>query len=604
MFKSIRWKFVTIYFILVLIAMLIAGIFIIKEIDVLHVSEASKELSGVRDILMPDLESLPNLSESVYRDKINEFIEGYKRINFGIDEVVWVIDNRGFDIVATTGAGTSDKLENQADINMIIGALTEQSRQEKIRLDENNNRVVIQVYPIRYKKESTGVLENTGVLFIQRDLSTIDETVNKIREVIVKAILFSSLATILLGFIISKSISDPIKALTKKAVLMSKGDFDHYVEVKSNDEIGELSETFNFLTRRLKKSLREISLEKTKVEAIVNHMTDGVVAVDNRHHVIHMNPKAIELMHLGTRAYFEVDFDKIISPISYELSYEHITNNVEDWNGSELITIEESVIKFNYAPYMNDKGEKTGIVYVLQDFTESEKLDLMRRDFVANVSHELKTPLTSIKSYTETLLDGFVDDAETQKAFLKVIDSEAERMTRLVRDLLQLSNFDSDKTVFYKEYNDYVDLVRNSISKLLMTAKKKSTMIKFITTNENLIGRFDLYRMEQVFINIISNAVKYTPENGKIDIQVLEHEGKAIIRVLDDGIGIPSEDLNHIFDRFYRVDKARTRNMGGTGLGLAIAKEIVSGHDGTIEIASDFGKGTSVTISIPIDDIM
>ena len=603
MFKSIRWKFVSIYFILVLIAMLIAGIFIIRAIDELHISEAKKELSGIEGILMPDLQSLPNLSQSQNREDVVKIIEKYNSISFDIDEVVWVIDSNGFDVVATTGVSVFGKLEDEDDISMTVNVLSEQIGKDMIRFDENHNRILVQVYPIRHVGENTGVVF-TGVLFIRRDLSAVDETVNKIRDVIVKAIFFSSVATILLGFIISKSISDPIKALTKKAVLMSKGDFDHYVEVKSNDEIGELSETFNFLTRRLKKSLREISLEKTKVEAIVNHMTDGVVAVDNRHHVIHMNPKAIELMHLGSEAYFEIDFDKIISPISPYLCYKHITGNIEDWNGSELIAIDESVIKFNYAPYMNDRNEKAGIVYVLQDFTEAEKLDVMRRDFVANVSHELKTPLTSIKSYTETLLDGYVDDEETQKEFLKVIDSEADRMARLVSDLLQLSNFDSDKAVFYKEYNDYIDLLRKSIDKLVISAKKKNISIKLTTTVKQLVGSFDLHRMEQVFINIISNAIKYTSENGNVDIHVFERDGRVITRIKDNGIGIPLDDLNHIFDRFYRVDKARTRNMGGTGLGLAIAKEIIRGHDGTIEIASDFGKFTVVTISIPIDVIM
>ncbi len=595
MFKSIRWKFVTIYFILVLIAMLVAGIFIIKEIDDLHISKASQELEGVREVLMPELQDLTELSQN--KELVLNIIEDYNRAGFGIDEEVWVIDDNRNDVIATTGVGDSSFLKDEDSINLMIKARQEQKKQELVIKDINDNRAMVQVYPIT----NLDIGENTGILFLRRDLSSVDLTVNKIKEIIIRVIIASSLATIVLGFIISKSISDPIKDITRKAVLMSKGNFEHYVQVKSNDEIGELSETFNFLTRKLKKSLREISLEKTKVEAIVNHMTDGVIAVDNHHHIILMNPKAIELLNFGTEGYFETDFDKLIEPISSSLTYNQITTEVEDWVGTQLITIEDSIVKFNYAPYVNDQDEKTGIVYVLQDVTDAEKLDSMRRDFVANVSHELKTPLTSIKSYTETLMDGYVDDPETQKQFLKVIDSEAERMTRLVRDLLQLSNFDSHKITFYKEYNDYVDLARKCVNQLMMSARKKNITIKMITTQEQLVGLFDLHRMEQVVINIISNAIKYTPENGFVDIQVMERDDRAIVRVKDNGIGIPSDDLPSIFDRFYRVDKARTRNMGGTGLGLSIAKEIVHGHEGSIEIESEFGKGTVIVISIPMD---
>ncbi len=594
MFRSIRWKFVTIYFILVLIAMLIAGIFILKEIDSFHVNEASQKLDGVGHNLMLDLKELSELSQN--DEKVKSIIEDNDKLDLNINEEVWVIDDDRFDVVESTSGNDSTFLKEDQYINMIIKARREGTKQELIVRNSNDKRSMIQVYSI------SNYGDNTGFLILRRDLESVDLTINRIREIIVQVILVSSLATIVLGFIISKSISDPIKDLTKKAVLMSKGDFEHYVQVKSNDEIGELSETFNFLTRRLKKSLREISLEKTKVEAIVNHMTDGVIAVDKNHHIILMNPKAIELLNFGTEGYFETDFDVLIEPISESLTYNRIASE-EGWIGSKSIPINEAIVKFSYAPYMNDQNEKTGIVYVLQDITDAEKLDAMRRDFVANVSHELKTPLTSIKSYTETLMDGYVDDPEVQKQFLSVIDSEAERMTRLVRDLLQLSNFDSHSITFYKEYNDYIDLTKKCIKQLQMASSKKNISIKLLTTEKQVVGAFDLHRIEQVFINIISNAIKYTPEEGGVEIQVVRRDDVCVVRVKDNGIGIPAEDLVHIFDRFYRVDKARTRNAGGTGLGLSIAKEIINGHDGYIEIESEFGKGTTVIISIPLDVI-
>jgi len=333
----------------VLIAMLIAGIFILKEIDSFHVNEASQKLDGVEHNLMLDLKELSELSQN--DEKVKSIIEDNDKLDLNIIEEVWVIDDDRFDVVESTSGNDSTFLKEDQYINMIIKARREGTKQELIVRNSNDKRSMIQVYSI------SNYGDNTGFLILRRDLESVDLTINRIREIIVQVILVSSLATIVLGFIISKSISDPIKDLTKKAVLMSKGDFEHYVQVKSNDEIGELSETFNFLTRRLKKSLREISLEKTKVEAIVNHMTDGVIAVDKNHHIILMNPKAIELLNLGTEGYFETDFDVLIEPISESLTYNRIASE-EGWIGSKSIPINEAIVKFSYAPYMNDQNEK------------------------------------------------------------------------------------------------------------------------------------------------------------------------------------------------------------------------------------------------------
>jgi len=225
----------------------------------------------------------------------------------------------------------------------------------------------------------------------------------------------------------------------------------------------------------------------------------------------------------------------------------------------------------------------------------------MRREFVANVSHELKTPLTSIKSYTETLLDGALEEPDTARHFLNVVDHEADRMTRLVRDLLQLSNFDADSIRFDHEYHDYVDLFRKTIGKLEVTARNKGQSLTLEGAPGELIGYFDYDRIEQVVQNIVSNALKYTPDGGSIVLRAYEEDESMVLEVQDNGVGIPEQDIGRIFDRFYRVDKARSRNLGGTGLGLSIAQEIVHAHNGTIDISSSLGTGTLVRIVIPLE---
>jgi two-component system sensor histidine kinase VicK len=226
----------------------------------------------------------------------------------------------------------------------------------------------------------------------------------------------------------------------------------------------------------------------------------------------------------------------------------------------------------------------------------------MRREFVANVSHELKTPLTSIKSYTETLLSGMLDNKDISERFLNVINSEADRMTRLVRDLLQLSNFDYSQSNLDKYESDIVKLVKQSITKLEMTARGKGQKLELICEYNEMKGFFDHDRLEQVLLNIISNSIKYTGKNGEIKVSLLKEGNRAIIKVKDNGMGIPREDLPRIFERFYRVDKARSRELGGTGLGLSIAREIIKAQNGTIDIYSDVGKGTEVVIKLPLEE--
>jgi two-component system sensor histidine kinase VicK len=265
------------------------------------------------------------------------------------------------------------------------------------------------------------------------------------------------------------------------------------------------------------------------------------------------------------------------------------------------MTVNGRVLKVNFAPFQDEHSNRVGIVFVFQDITESHKLENMRREFVANVSHELKTPITSIKSYTETILEGRVDDPEMQKVFLEVVNTEADRMSRLVSDLLELSNFDSNSIKLKKGPYVITRLMDSCILKIQMTAEqKKQTIIKKYDL-EPIECHFDKDKIEQVVLNILSNAIKYTQSAGQIEVQLRPGASDETFDIVisDSGMGIPEEDLDRIFERFYRVDKARSRAHGGTGLGLSIAKEIVEAHQGSIRIDSEVNVGTKVTISLP-----
>jgi len=590
MFKSIRWKFIIIYFMLVFIAMIIAGVFIIQSIQEYHFSNVTKELREISELVLPKLERYDDLASS--QDKIEEIIEGVQGV--GINKEIYVIDRSNSSIIATTTENEGISADEVLELDLLLSGLNGRSSEsiESIQSGSVIFRTKDMIFPVVH----TGKV--TGALYLRSDLREIFDTLNKSIIIIIQSIVLSSGFTILLGFFIARTITDPINDVTMRVAKLAQGDFNQVVQVRSDDEIGQLADTFNYLTGRLNTSMREISREKSKLETIINHMDDGLIAVDRNGEIIHINPKARGILKIDEH---DRDFNEIALRIDRSLVLDNLMFNNPDWTGSLTEQIESSYIKISFAPYTNDEGDKNGFVFLIQDITEAQRLEDMRREFVANVSHELKTPLTSIKSYTETILDGMIDDKEMTQQFLSVVNSEADRMTRLVRDLLQLSNFDARKVDLDFEYHDYVALLKKAIMKVEVTAKSKNQQIKFIADVDEVVGYFDYDRIEQVMLNILSNAIKYTPENGRIKAFITQLDDYVQIRVDDTGIGISKKHLARIFDRFYRVDKARSRNMGGTGLGLSIAKEIVELHQGEIEIDSKVGTGTSILVRIPME---
>lgn len=591
MFSSIRWKFIVIYMLLIFIGMLVAGVFIVQSYENYHFDSVDEKLNNVAEIILPTLEGYDDLLSN--SSELQQLVNN--TMNLGLREEVYVIASDNNLIVATTTDNVGRNASDILEFRLLMAGATGETLTDTIQIDSGNTpiRTMDRVLPI-IKDEKL-----TGMLYIRHDLKEVFDNLNNSMNVIIQATFLALLITFMIGSIISKSITDPINEITVKASRMAMGNFDQLVEVKSNDEIGKLGEMFNILTEKLDTTLNDISREKSKLETIINYMDDGLIAVSKENNIIHLNPKVSEMLDVNDETI--EDFNFFISVYDPKLSVKKILESDNELIGSQMISFKESIYRVNYAPYKNERGVFDGIVYVFQDVTEQQKLDELRKDFVANVSHELKTPLTSIKSYTETILDGMVPDEEMQRQFLGVVSSEADRMTRLVRDLLQLSNFDAKKVVFDKEYNDYIDLLNKAMLKLKVTADQKQHEFLFETTVEKMVGYFDYDRIEQVVLNVISNAIKYTPESGKVTVALREEDQYAVIEIADTGLGIPSADIPFVFDRFYRVDKARSREMGGTGLGLSIAREIVEGHGGEIDVQSVVDVGTTMTIYLPLE---
>ena len=345
----------------------------------------------------------------------------------------------------------------------------------------------------------------------------------------------------------------------------------------------------------LKDKLNEVSSRKNQIETILLHMTDGIIAFNMQGEIILINPAAKKFLSISPE---DNTFDDIFGKFKLDINMEKVIY-LESWTSTEQrIQVDDQYVKVLFAPFKNEDERPDGVIAVIQDITEHVKLDNMQKELVADVSHELKTPITSIMGYADTLLEGGYDE-ETQTKFLNVIASESRRMARLVTDLLTLSRYDSNKKKTQKETFDLGDLVKRCQEKLAIEIKKKGHTVNSFVTADVPPVYADKDDIERVVLNILTNSIKYTPDNGEIKIYVGFVYNDAYIKVFDNGIGIPEDDLSRIFERFYRVDKARTREMGGTGLGLSIAKEILDKNGGSIDIKSKVGEGTEVVIRIP-----
>ena len=380
------------------------------------------------------------------------------------------------------------------------------------------------------------------------------------------AVLIYSIISLLIGIFVSKALIKPMNRLINSV-----------------------------MTTELKQNLEEVNRQKNQIETILVHMTDGIIVFDINGNIMHINPAAKKMLNIFEKT---ATFTSIFQKINVDINMEKIIY-LENWTTSEQrVKIEDRYLNIYFEPFKNVKDQPEGMMVVIQDITEHVKLDNMRKEFVADVSHELKTPITSIMGYSDTLLEGEYDK-ETQERFLKVISSEARRMAKLVTDLLILSRYDNNKIVKEATEFDLGDLVKKCQEKLQIEIDKKKHHIEcFVTANvPPVIANKE--GIERVVLNIMTNSIKYTPEGGIIKIYVGFVYNDAYIKIIDNGIGIPEDDLNRIFERFYRVDKARSRELGGTGLGLSIAKEILDQNNGSIDIKSKQGKGTEVVIRIP-----
>lgn len=406
------------------------------------------------------------------------------------------------------------------------------------------------------------------------------------------------LVAYIISVVLSNKIVMPLKKIEKGMRVVSEGKLPDISRVKDSDEFPEyhdIMDAYVAMLKVIKKNTFDLNSQQSKTEIILEHMADGVMAFSTTKEIVHMNKSAMRMLNITNG---DESFDTICQKLSLNIDFSKIMY-LPNYQSVEIKTqLGEMALSIVFAPFFSDELSPMGIIMIVRNITDSVNTDNVRKEFVANVSHELKTPLTSIRGYSETIMNGDLTYQEIMK-FSKVINQEANRMSRLVSDLLQLSKMDYNRMSWNKATLNTVDVLKRVCEKVRFEAEEKKHKLELICAENTPTIYADKDSIEQIVINILTNSIKYTPEGGLIRIYAGPIQDRVYIKVIDNGIGIPQKDLGRIFERFYRVDKARSRKMGGTGLGLSIVKEMVDGNNGTINIDSKLNEGTEVTMTFP-----
>ncbi|AEF17110.1 MULTISPECIES: two-component system histidine kinase PnpS [Thermoanaerobacterium] len=424
--------------------------------------------------------------------------------------------------------------------------------------------------------------------------------VSMIRLII--GILFGLIVSNFFGYRLIKGIVQPINEITDVAKEITKGNYEHRIEIKSIDEIGQLSFAINTMSDKLQETIDELYDRNAKLEAILKSLVNGVVAFDENERILLINDSARTM--LGIKDNYAVGkhiLDVVRNSKFHDVLEKIIKDKGYNIDNFEIDTFNKH-LKIYSSPIVHQvTHKKLGFVVIINDITEIRKLEKIRSDFVANVSHELRTPLTSIRGFIETLREGAIDNIERRDRFLEIIEFEAERLTRLINDILTLSEIENLKEGFVKE-DIVIDEEINEIFYIMeKTAEDKNIKLIKDLNCKDVVIKISKDRLRQMIINLVDNGIKYTPEGGYVKVTTTDMENNIVIEVEDSGIGISKENIPRLFERFYRVDKGRSRKLGGTGLGLAIVKHIVESMKGSITVESEVGKGTKFAIVLPKD---
>ncbi|MDO4912750.1 MAG: cell wall metabolism sensor histidine kinase WalK [Lactobacillus sp.] len=588
--KSINMKLAVVFMLILLAIIEIIGAYFTRQFD---------------QNAIQNFQSSIQVPSIVTNQLTAELVKGKKSNNTALSKVISDYNNDAIgNIIVVDSSDTIRAVSNLNDKdrvgqrvnNSLVKQVTSTGRQVTKVVNVDGTNYMIQITPLTANTGNNIV----GAIYIRASMGSVFDAVRNTSLMFLVASIIAIIMGCILSLVISRAITKPIEEMQFQALHITDGDYSNQVRIYSNDELGQLGQAFNTLSVRIELSQEEQEAEKRRLDSVLSHMTDGVILTDRHGNVLLINQKALFFLDVEEK-------DVIGRPINEVL-------HVEDASASELmgrtddfdVPINEYILRINFAIIKRVTGFISGSVCVLHDITEQAKNESMQREFVSNVSHELRTPLTSMSAYIDALNEGAWKNPEIAPHFLNVTQQETDRMIRMINDLLKLSRMDRGVSKMDPEWVNFNDFLNHILDRFEMIVKKEETKkytIKRELGSQALWVEIDTDKMMQVIDNIVNNALKYSPDGGTITIKLVQNGNRVILSISDQGLGIPRKDLDKIFDRFYRVDKARSRAQGGTGLGLAIAKEIVEAHKGRIWADSREGHGSTFYISLPYDQI-
>ena len=590
MFRSLHMKLTLILLLLITSLMAVVGAFLTTSVSNFYIETFYQQMDSVFGVDQRDF--VADLRSAAAEDNGAELIQEMLSTNagsLGIDyrtRNYFVLD--GVSGGYLTGSADQTALPREQSANLLTARNAVASGDVTTVGDESD--ITADYMDVAVPITGGG---NAFIIYILDTKDTVSGLNSQLFAIIMQALIIGLLIAVLLSFLLSKTMVGPIEKLTAGAERVAAGDFDSELPVESTDEIGILTGAFNEMSEVLQSTLAAVENERDKLDTLFLHMTDGVVAFDHDGHLIHCNPAANDLLRRKVEP--DCTYEELLGdmhPFEEVLALQR-PNYVE-----EELRVGERTLDLYLAPFSDHK--KGGVLIVLHDMTEQHRNEERRKEFVANVSHELRTPLTNVRSYAETLRDGGDIPRDTADSFLDIIITETDRMTHIVQDLLTLSRLDAGNAELVLSRFPFGEAIHSVVQANALNARQHRHQLTYDPPESLPLIVGDRSRLEQVMMNVIGNAIKYTPDGGHIHITAGSTEDTVWMEVSDDGIGIPEKDRERIFDRFYRVDKARSRESGGTGLGRSIAREIVSRHHGSIALAPHPGQGTTVRLTLPI----
>lgn len=598
-YQSIHFKIALVFALMLMLTLEVVGAVFVRQLEHQELANFKQQIELPSYI---DNSLATQLTSTDTKTANKEIKTILARVNNTSITEIRVVDAKGI-IRGTSSSGNQGIVGQKTTDTVIKNTLVNnRSHTENLYDSANHNRYYVSVVPLLASGNATNVV---GVVYMRANLEGVYSTINSISLIYLSAALITIVLGLGLAVLISREITRPIEEMRKQTLRIARGDFSGQVKVMGNDELGQLAGAVNNLSVRVEESQESSDAERRRLDSVLSHMSDGVLATDRRGNLTIVNNTALQFLNIADEEQVLGKSILDVLKIRRQFSIRHLVD--EDQDQVILDDLNEDLILSAYfSPIKRESGFVSGLVCVLHDVTSQQKEERERKEFVSNVSHELRTPLTSVKSYVEALSDGAINDPELAPRFLGVVSDETERMIRMINDLLSLSRMDSGTAKLNLEYvniNELFNYILNRFDMIIKNeaadpSQKKYTIVRYFT-KKDLWVEIDTDKFTQVVDNIMNNAVKYSPDGGVITARLLETHNHVILSISDQGLGIPRKDLGHIFDRFFRVDKARSRKQGGTGLGLAISKEVVNLLGGQIWVDSVEGKGSTFYISLP-----